>query len=131
MALESTQPLTEMSTTNIPVVKGRLARKSDRITAVCEFQQDDQLHAPATLPHEKESPISIRLEAGWVPGRREKMSLPPGLELRRIGSPCHTQWNMSIEYRKQTKEYFFWFLLWFRGLVMDMQPSYIKDVMEL
>jgi hypothetical protein len=34
MVLESTQPLTEMSTTNIPGGKERPARKAD--TAICE-----------------------------------------------------------------------------------------------
>jgi hypothetical protein len=36
MALESTQPLTEMSTGNLPGGKGRLARKADNLTAICE-----------------------------------------------------------------------------------------------
>jgi hypothetical protein len=36
MALASTQPLTEMSTRNIPGGKGRLARKADNLTAICE-----------------------------------------------------------------------------------------------
>jgi hypothetical protein len=36
MALGSTQPLTEMSTKNIPESKGRPARKADNLTAVCE-----------------------------------------------------------------------------------------------
>jgi hypothetical protein len=36
MALGSTQPLTEMSTRNLPGVKERLARKADNITAICE-----------------------------------------------------------------------------------------------
>jgi hypothetical protein len=36
MALGSTQPLTEMSTRNIPVGKGRPARKADNLTAICE-----------------------------------------------------------------------------------------------
>jgi hypothetical protein len=36
MALGSTQPLTEMSTRNIPVGKGRPARKADNLTANCE-----------------------------------------------------------------------------------------------
>jgi hypothetical protein len=36
MALESTQPLTEMSTRNLPGGKGRQARKTDILTAVCE-----------------------------------------------------------------------------------------------
>jgi hypothetical protein len=34
MALESTQPLTEMSTRNLPMGKGRPARKSDNLTAI-------------------------------------------------------------------------------------------------
>jgi hypothetical protein len=36
MALSSTQPLTEMSTRNLPVGNGRPARKSDNYTVICE-----------------------------------------------------------------------------------------------
>jgi hypothetical protein len=36
MSLDSTRPLTEMSTKNLPGVKGRLARKADNLTAICE-----------------------------------------------------------------------------------------------
>jgi hypothetical protein len=36
MALGSTQPLTEMSTRNIPGGKGRPAGKDDNFTAICE-----------------------------------------------------------------------------------------------
>jgi hypothetical protein len=37
MALGSTKPLTEMSTRNLPGgVKGRPARKADKLTAICE-----------------------------------------------------------------------------------------------
>jgi hypothetical protein len=36
MALGSTQPLTEMSTRNIPGGKGRPVRKADNLTATCE-----------------------------------------------------------------------------------------------
>jgi hypothetical protein len=36
MALGSTQPLTEMSTRNIPGGKGRPARKADNLTAIYE-----------------------------------------------------------------------------------------------
>jgi hypothetical protein len=36
MALVSTQPLTEMSTRNIPGGKERSARKTDSLTAICE-----------------------------------------------------------------------------------------------
>jgi hypothetical protein len=36
MALGSTQPLTEMSTRNLPVNKGLPVRKSDNLTAICE-----------------------------------------------------------------------------------------------
>jgi hypothetical protein len=36
MALGSTQPLTEMSTTNLAGGKGRQARKADNLTATCE-----------------------------------------------------------------------------------------------
>jgi hypothetical protein len=35
MALGSTQPLTEMSTRDIPGGKGRPARKADNLTAIC------------------------------------------------------------------------------------------------
>jgi hypothetical protein len=35
-ALGSTQPLTEMSTRNLPGGKRRPARKADNLTAVCE-----------------------------------------------------------------------------------------------
>jgi hypothetical protein len=36
MALWSTQPLTEMSTTNLRGGKGRPARKADNLNAICE-----------------------------------------------------------------------------------------------
>jgi hypothetical protein len=36
MALWSTQPLTEMSTTNLPGGKGLLARNADNLIAICE-----------------------------------------------------------------------------------------------
>jgi hypothetical protein len=36
MPLESTQPLTEMSTMNLPGSKGRPERKADNLTAVCD-----------------------------------------------------------------------------------------------
>jgi hypothetical protein len=36
MALESTQPLTEVSTRNLPGGKRRPARKADNLTAICE-----------------------------------------------------------------------------------------------
>jgi hypothetical protein len=36
MTLGSTQPLTEMSTRNLPGCKGRPARKADNLTAICE-----------------------------------------------------------------------------------------------
>jgi hypothetical protein len=36
MALGSAQPLTEMSTRNLPGCKGRPARKADNHTAICE-----------------------------------------------------------------------------------------------
>jgi hypothetical protein len=36
MALESTQPLTEMSTRNLPGGNGRPVRKADNITGICE-----------------------------------------------------------------------------------------------
>jgi hypothetical protein len=36
MVLGSTQPLTEMSTKNLPRVKGRPAREADNLTAIYE-----------------------------------------------------------------------------------------------
>jgi hypothetical protein len=36
MALGSTQPLTEMSTRNLPGGKGRPASKADNLTAICD-----------------------------------------------------------------------------------------------
>jgi hypothetical protein len=36
MVLWSTQPLTEMSTRNLHEGNGRLARKADNLTAICE-----------------------------------------------------------------------------------------------
>jgi hypothetical protein len=36
MVLESTQPLTEMSTRNLPGGKGGPARKADNLTAICK-----------------------------------------------------------------------------------------------
>jgi hypothetical protein len=37
MAQVSTQPQTEMNTTNFPLVKGRPARKADNLTAIREL----------------------------------------------------------------------------------------------
>jgi hypothetical protein len=37
MTLVSTQPLTETSTSNLPVGKGRAVRKADNLTAICEL----------------------------------------------------------------------------------------------
>jgi hypothetical protein len=36
MALGSTQPLTKMSTRNLPVAKGRPAREADNLNPICE-----------------------------------------------------------------------------------------------
>jgi hypothetical protein len=36
MALGLTQPLTEMSTRNLPGVKGQTASKAENLTAICE-----------------------------------------------------------------------------------------------
>jgi hypothetical protein len=36
MALASTEPLTEMSTRNLPGGKGRPVREADNLTAICE-----------------------------------------------------------------------------------------------
>jgi hypothetical protein len=37
MALGSTQPLTEISTRNLPGGKGRPVRAADNLTAICEL----------------------------------------------------------------------------------------------
>jgi hypothetical protein len=37
MTLGLTQPLTEMSSTNLPLGKGRQAHKADNLTAICEL----------------------------------------------------------------------------------------------
>jgi hypothetical protein len=37
MALGSTQPLTEMSTRNLPAGKKRPARRADNLAAICEL----------------------------------------------------------------------------------------------
>jgi hypothetical protein len=37
MVLGSTQTLTQMSTRNLPGDKGRLVRKADKLTAICEL----------------------------------------------------------------------------------------------
>jgi hypothetical protein len=36
MALGSTQPLTDMSTRNLPAGKGQPVRKADNLTGICE-----------------------------------------------------------------------------------------------
>jgi hypothetical protein len=36
MALGSTQPLAEMSTRDLPAGKGRLTRKADNLSVICE-----------------------------------------------------------------------------------------------
>jgi hypothetical protein len=43
MALGSTQPLTEMSTRNLPLSKGRPTRQADNLTDIYEFQFWNQL----------------------------------------------------------------------------------------
>jgi hypothetical protein len=37
LGLRSTQPLTELSTRNLPRGKGQPARKADNLTAICEL----------------------------------------------------------------------------------------------
>jgi hypothetical protein len=37
LALVSTQPLTKMSTRNLPLGKSQTARKADNLTAICEL----------------------------------------------------------------------------------------------
>jgi hypothetical protein len=49
MALESTQPQTEMSTRNLAEGKGRPARKADNLTAICEPTVKKMLE-PRRLP---------------------------------------------------------------------------------
>jgi hypothetical protein len=41
MALGSTQPLTEMSTRNLPASKGRPARKAENLTAIYELSKQN------------------------------------------------------------------------------------------
>jgi hypothetical protein len=48
MALGSTQPLTEMSTKNLPGGKGRPAREADHLTAICEMEASTP-HNPMAL----------------------------------------------------------------------------------
>jgi hypothetical protein len=50
----STQPLTEMSTRNLPGGKGRPARKADNLTAICGASLSHSpigLHAGIALPY--------------------------------------------------------------------------------
>jgi hypothetical protein len=81
MALGSTQPLTEMSTKNIPGGEGRPARKADNLTAICEpiiYKMWEPQHLTAlwvsmaryrdtftlpylTLPHDKNHEISCNV----------------------------------------------------------------------
>jgi hypothetical protein len=46
MALSSTEPLTEMSTRNLSGGKGRLARKADSLTAICQNVGASQPYGP-------------------------------------------------------------------------------------
>jgi hypothetical protein len=48
MALWSTQPLTEMSTRNLPGGKKRPARRADNLAAICEPQPLATLRASTT-----------------------------------------------------------------------------------
>jgi hypothetical protein len=54
MALGSTQPLTEMSTRNLPGGKGRPARKADNLTKMCEPIAYKNVEAPTS-----HSPIGL------------------------------------------------------------------------
>jgi hypothetical protein len=47
MALGSTQPLTEMSTRNLPGGKGRPAREADNLTAICGSLDVSQPYCPS------------------------------------------------------------------------------------
>jgi hypothetical protein len=47
MALGSTQPLTKMSTRNLPGSKGRPARKADNLTAICGTLNISQPYGPS------------------------------------------------------------------------------------
>jgi hypothetical protein len=49
MALWSTQPLTEMSTMNLPGSKGRPAHKADNLTAICELTCLEKMWQPRRL----------------------------------------------------------------------------------
>jgi hypothetical protein len=49
MALESTQPLTEMITRNLPGGKGRPALKADNLTAICEPDCLEKMWEPRHL----------------------------------------------------------------------------------
>jgi hypothetical protein len=49
MSLESTQPLTEMSTRNLPDAKESLPRKRDKLTAICRADCIDKMCEPRRL----------------------------------------------------------------------------------
>jgi hypothetical protein len=49
MALGSSQPLTEMSTRNLPGSKGRPARRADKLTAISEPDCLDKMWEPRRL----------------------------------------------------------------------------------
>jgi hypothetical protein len=51
MALGSSQPLTEMSTRNLPGFKGLPARKADNLTAICEPTVQKKLGASTSQNH--------------------------------------------------------------------------------
>jgi hypothetical protein len=60
MALRSTQPLTEMSTRNLPGGKRRPVRKADNFTAICEPIVYDGMHEKHAVSNA--SHLSVCLE---------------------------------------------------------------------
>jgi hypothetical protein len=59
MALWSTQPLTEMSTTNRPGCKGQPVHKADNLTAICELTVSKMWE-----PRHLTTPRALRLVTG-------------------------------------------------------------------
>jgi hypothetical protein len=63
-----------------------------------------QLSAPATLPPGKKPPVRTGYEAGWVrldAVENRKFLTLPGLELRPLGRPAHSQSLYRLSYREK------------------------------